>query len=80
VEIGAMTVGRVIRVHPPDKPFRRGNEKAYFDFGGSAVVVLGEKGRWVPSRDLLKNTRDCVETFVRLGEPIAHTVRRRSRR
>jgi phosphatidylserine decarboxylase len=80
VEIGAMTVGRVIRVHDAKKPFRRGNEKAYFDFGGSAVVVFGEKGHWIPSRDLLQNTQDCVETFVRLGEPIANAPRRRSRR
>jgi phosphatidylserine decarboxylase len=79
VEIGAMTVGRIIQVHESKKPFRRGDEKAYFNFGGSAVLVLGEKGRWIPTKDILQNTSDCVETYVRLGEPIAAAARQRKR-
>jgi phosphatidylserine decarboxylase len=42
VEIGALSVGRIIQVRPLDAPFRRGEEKSVFRFGGSAVVVFGE--------------------------------------
>jgi len=73
VEIGALSVGRIFRVHPLDKSYRRGEEKSVFRFGGSAVLVLGEKGAWLPSKDLLEQTRGGVETFVRLGQPIGHT-------
>ena len=71
VEVGALSVGRIIQVHPLDTPFRRGEEKSVFTFGGSAVVVFGEPGQWQPADDLLAHTRDGIETLVRLGEPIA---------
>lgn len=72
-EIGAMTVGRVVQIHRLDEPFRRGEEKALFNFGGSAIVVFGEPGRWRPSSDLLEQTRRNVETKVKLGDTIATT-------
>src|SRR5438874_1954728 len=52
VEIGAMTVGRIAQSHPTNKPFRRGAEKGYFSFGGSAIVLFGERGSWRPSADI----------------------------
>ena len=70
VEIGALSVGRIVQVHPLDSPFHRGEEKSVFRFGGSAIVVFGEQGPWRPSDDLLTHTRDGVETLVRLGETI----------
>jgi phosphatidylserine decarboxylase len=70
VEVGAMSVGRIVQVHPLDTAFRRGEEKSVFKFGGSAIVVFGEPAAWRPSDDLLAHTTDGVETLVRLGEPI----------
>jgi phosphatidylserine decarboxylase len=70
VEIGALSVGRIAQVHPLDAPFRRGEEKSVFRFGGSAIVVFGEPGTWRPSDDLLEHTKEGVETLVQLGEPV----------
>ena len=70
VEIGALSVGRIVQVHPLDKEFRRGEEKAVFRFGGSAIVVFGEPGAWQPSEDLLEHTETNIETLVRLGESV----------
>jgi phosphatidylserine decarboxylase len=70
-EIGALSVGRIVQTHPLDQPFRRGAQKSSFRFGGSAVVMFGEPGAWTPSKDILRNTGEGVETFVRLGEEIA---------
>jgi phosphatidylserine decarboxylase len=70
-EIGALSVGRIVNVHPLDKPFNRGMEKSVFRFGGSAVALFGEHGRWRPSEDIMQKTREGIETYVRLGEPIA---------
>jgi hypothetical protein len=61
-------VGRIAQVHPLHLPFRRGEEKAVFRFGGSAIVVFGERGKWSPSADLLEHTLENVETLVRLGD------------
>jgi phosphatidylserine decarboxylase len=75
VEIGAMTVGRIVQVHPLDVPFERGAEKSFFCFGGSAIVVFGEAGAWRPSDDIVENTSHNTETRVLLGEPIANSAR-----
>jgi phosphatidylserine decarboxylase len=71
VEVGALSVGRIAQVHPLHLPFRRGGEKAVFRFGGSAIVVFGEAGKWCPSADLLEHTRENVETLVHLGDCVA---------
>jgi phosphatidylserine decarboxylase len=70
VEVGALSVGRIVQIHPLEHPFRRGEEKSVFRFGGSAIVVFGEPGAWRPSDDLLQRTREGVETLVRLGETV----------
>lgn len=71
VEVGAMSVGRIVQVHPLSTPFRRGEEKSVFKFGGSAIIVFGERGRWRPTDDILEHTPKGVETLVRLGDVAA---------
>jgi phosphatidylserine decarboxylase len=43
VEIGALSVGRIVQTHPLDKSFDRGQEKSVFRFGGSAIAVFASK-------------------------------------
>ncbi len=74
VEIGALCVGKIVPTHADDKPFRRGDEKGYFLFGGSTVVILGETGRWKPEAELLKKTKEGLETFFKLGEKVASST------
>ena len=45
-------------------------EKSVFRFGGSAIVVFGEPGAWQPADDLIAHTKEGIETFGRLGEPV----------
>jgi phosphatidylserine decarboxylase len=73
VEVGALSVGRIVQVHDIKKPFKRGAEKSMFKFGGSAVVLFGEPGKWRPEEDILEHTRSGQETLIRLGQPIART-------
>jgi phosphatidylserine decarboxylase len=73
IEVGALCVG-LIQQTWKEKEFKRGQEKGYFLFGASTVVLIGEKGKWKPSEDLLKNTLDGKETLVQLGDVIAFTI------
>jgi phosphatidylserine decarboxylase len=75
VEVGALSVGRIVQVHPVGAPFKRGEEKSVFRFGGSAIVVFGEPDRWSPSDNLLRRTKEGIETLVRLGEPVGLDLR-----
>ena len=53
VEVGAMMVGKIVQSHV-EKSFKKGDEKGYFLFGGSTVIVFGQKGKWSPSADILE--------------------------
>ena len=70
VEVGAICVGKIVQTHEEEK-FRRGDEKGYFLFGGSTVILFGEAGRWIPDRDILENTKNGLETFIKLGDQVA---------
>ncbi len=70
IEVGATMVGKIIQSHDETKSFRRGQEKGYFLFGGSTVIVVGEKGRWLPSPDIVENTIKGMETYIKLGDTV----------
>ena len=70
IEIGATCVGKIVQSHQGHE-FKRGQEKGYFLFGGSTVIVIGQKGRWIPADDIIQNTQNHLETFVRLGDGLA---------
>ena len=74
VEVGAMLVGRIVQQATTDAV--RGQEKGYFEYGGSSVALFGEPGAWMPDEDLLERTATRVETLIRLGTPVATALRR----
>ena len=69
MEVGAAMVGRIVNA-PGSRNVHRGEEKGRFEFGGSTVIVLLQKGRAILDADLLRNTAQDAETVVRLGERI----------
>ena len=73
VEIGAMMVGRITN-HHGEHSFRRGEEKGYFEFGGSTIVLLFERDAVLPDHDILKNSAEGFETVVKFGEKIGVSV------
>lgn len=73
MEVGALLVGKIVNHHGA-APVCRGQEKGYFEFGGSTVVLLLEKDKAVIDGDLLENSRQNIETVVRMGEKIGRAV------
>ena len=69
MEVGALLVGRIVNHHGAAK-VKRGQEKGYFQFGGSTVVLLIEKDRAKIDPDILQNSGEGAETVVRFGERI----------
>ncbi len=69
MEVGALLVGK-IHNHSRSGPALQGEEKGYFAFGGSTIVVLAEKGRLVVSENIWNNMAQDRETRVRLGEMV----------
>ena len=77
MEVGALLVGRIVN-HHGKATVARGQEKGYFQFGGSTVVLLLEKGRVCIDEDILANSKDSAETVVRLGEAIGRAACRQA--
>lgn len=74
VEIGAIFVGTIHQSHKP-ATFERGDEKGYFLFGGSCVVMLGEKGSFKWDSVLTQKTSEGYESYVKLGSSIAKSLK-----
>lgn len=74
MEVGALMVGKIMNRHEA-AVVSRGEEKGYFEFGGSTVVVLLERGRVMLDEDILKNSQDGYETKVKAGERLGKKIR-----
>jgi phosphatidylserine decarboxylase len=70
MEVGAMMVGKITNCHPGQGFVKKGEEKGYFEFGGSTVVLLLQPGKVTPDADLLENSEKGFETIIRMGEQI----------
>ncbi len=75
MEIGAMLVGRIHNHEHGEKEVFKGEEKGYFEFGGSTILMLFEKNKVVPYVDIVLNTAEGRETQVRAGESIGEKVK-----
>ena len=73
MEVGALLVGKIVN-HHGKTAVRRGQEKGYFQFGGSTVVMLLKRGAAEIDGDILANSKEGIETVVRFGERIGATV------
>jgi phosphatidylserine decarboxylase len=68
-EVGATMVGSIKQTFKGSF-VNKGEEKGYFNFGGSTVVLLFEKSKIHIDEDLLINTAKGYETTVKMGERI----------
>lgn len=73
MEVGALLVGRIIN-HHQEQRVQRGQEKGYFAFGGSTVILCLEKGKAVLDADILCNSEAGIETKVKFGERIGQAL------
>lgn len=69
MEVGALLVGKISN-HKQSTVVTRGEEKGFFEYGGSTIVVLNQKGRVTPRSDLLTNSKNGYETKVLQAHPL----------
>lgn len=70
VEIGAICVGTIHQTYMPNTHVKKGDEKGYFSFGGSCLVLLFEKGRILLNKDLIEHSARGFETRANFGESL----------
>lgn len=66
MEVGALMVGKIVN-YRQSAEVKQGQEKGYFEYGGSTIIVLTKKDTAIPRQDLLKNTAEGYETKILQG-------------
>ncbi|WP_349402188.1 phosphatidylserine decarboxylase [Candidatus Phytoplasma solani] len=74
IEIGALLVGK-IKNHS-SQTFQKGEEKGYFECGGSTIVILVQKNVVLFDQRILKNTQQSCETQIKIAEVIGKKISR----
>lgn len=67
IEVGALNVSSIVQTYAPGS-VERGQEKGYFQFGGSTLVLLFTANSVVFDGDLLEDSAAGIEVHVRAGE------------
>ena len=78
MEVGAMMVGKITNVEKKSVSVKKGQEKGWFEFGGSTIIPLLQHGKVRLDYDLIENTENGYETVVRMGERIGETRKRKT--
>ena len=71
VDVGAFGVGTIVQTYSGDE-HDKGEEKGYFKFGGSTVILIVPADALTFDADLVRHSADGLETRVLCGERIAH--------
>lgn len=75
MEVGATCVGTIIQNNQVGDEIKKGDEKGYFKFGGSTLILFLEKNTLALDEDLIKNTLEGYETKVNMGEQIGVQIK-----
>lgn len=70
VDVGAFGVGTIVQTYA-GQAHAKGDEKGYFKFGGSTVIMITKASSIVYDDDLVANSAAGLETRVRCNERIA---------
>ena len=66
VEVGALLVGKIVN-NKNIFSFKKGDEKGYFEFGGSTILMFVKENIVKFDQDIIKNSLDGNETVVKYG-------------
>lgn len=74
IEIGATFVGSIHQTHTPLQQYAKGDEKGYFSFGASSLILLFPPGKIVFDEDLLKASAEHCEIKCLMGQSMGKKV------
>lgn len=74
MEVGALLIGKIKNY---DLDFgKKGEEKGYFEYGGSTIILLIEKDKITIDKDILEMSKNNIETMVKIGEKIGKITKK----
>lgn len=77
IEVGATNVGTVVQTYKPNQKVQKGEEKGYFAFGGSTILLLFEPGSVSFDQDLVDASSQHLEVRALMGQRLGISLERR---
>ncbi|MBI3900971.1 MAG: phosphatidylserine decarboxylase [Chlamydiia bacterium] len=74
-EVGATCVGSIHQTFNAEKEVKKGDEKGFFSFGGSCVLLFFEEGKIFFDEDLIANSQKGLETKCLFGTSLGRKER-----
>lgn len=74
IEVGATYVGTIKQTYVADKHCAKGEEKGFFEFGGSCLILLFEPGKIVFDQDLIDISFRKMEVRGQLGQSLGRAL------
>lgn len=68
IEIGATNVGSINQTYTPFQAYHKGDEKGYFAFGGSCIIMLFPPQAIKFDQDLLDASQKNIEIYCQMGQ------------
>ena len=73
IEVGATNVGTIHQTYTPGTLYEKGDEKGYFSFGGSTLILLFEKERLALDPDLVAASEHDEEVLCLMGQSMGQS-------
>lgn len=70
IEVGATCVGAIKQTYTPGRSYQKGDEKGYFEFGGSCLLFFFQENKIEFATDLITSSKDHIEVKGKLGQPL----------
>lgn len=74
MEVGALLVGKIRNYSDAGRRVEKLQEKGYFEYGGSTVILLLKRNAVQMDADILEYSAQGIETKVRIGEKIGTAI------
>lgn len=71
MEVGALGVSKIVQNYPNGNSFEKGQEKGYFEFGGSTIILLVKQNIIKVDADIMDYSSVGIETLIKYGSSIA---------
>ncbi len=76
IEVGATCVGSIQQTFTPGKSYEKGEEKGYFEFGGSCTILLFQPNRIQFDQDLIDTSAQYIETYAKMGTSLGSVTKK----
>ncbi|MFN8577877.1 MAG: archaetidylserine decarboxylase [Candidatus Sericytochromatia bacterium] len=74
IDVGALGVSKIVQNYPEGYTCKRGEEKGYFEFGGSTTILIFQKNRVRIDDDIKEYSQKMIETKVKYGSRIGIAI------